>query len=364
MKRILHIAQSAGGVERYIQTLLNCMDKKNWNHVLIISKDFNLGKARELTNEVIVIPMEREISLLKDISQILKLRKIIKQINPDIIYLHSSKAGALGRVAAVGLKKVIVYNAHGWSFNMQISNLKKMMYIFIEQFLSLFCNKIIAISDYERKSALSRKIVSERKIVTIYNGIQMEDNQLISNSYSDQFYHIGMVGRLDIQKAPDIFVKAAYEIKKIIPNAFFTIVGDGKLRKDVEELISSYSLENCFNITGWVDNPREYIEKFDIAMLLSRWEGFGLVIAEYMYLKKPIIATNVDAIPELIHDEKNGIIVTKDNVQEIVSAVKRYYTDESFRNKVIENSYNDVQEKFNGNRMARDHEKLFESLFH
>lgn len=363
MKIIMHIAQSAGGVERYIQSLISGMEKKQWKHILVVSENYDLKKANELSENVIVLPMEREINIKKDIKQIYTLRKIIKQYNPDIVYLHSSKAGALGRVAAIGLRKKVVYNAHGWSFNMQLGKAKKNMYACIEKFLSLFCNKIIAISEYEKKTAVSKKVANGEKIITIYNGIKMDLlPNYIPESRNNTHYKIGMVGRIDTQKAPDIFVNAAYEIKKVIPNAYFIIVGDGPKRDEIEKLIQSKGLKKCFDITGWVANPMSYIEQFDLAMLLSRWEGFGLAIAEYMYLKKPVIATNVDAIPELIKDGETGLIVEKDNVQDIVTAVKKIYNDDEFKGIIVDKAFNDVKRRFDSRRMAKEHEKLFLAL--
>lgn len=370
MKTILHVAQSAGGVERYINTLINKMNSEKWNHILVISEDYNLNNASKIAQKVFVLPMKREIDATSDIKNIINLRKIIKKLHPDVIYLHSSKAGALGRIAAIGLRKNVIYNPHGWAFNMTMDSKRKFLYATIEKILANFCKKIITISNYEQKTALARKISSKDKIITIYNGIDVNSDS--NNSSSRQHleaceldaekFTIGMVGRLDIQKAPDIFVKAAIEIKKIIPNAYFVMVGDGPLRNDIEKMIIENGLEKFFNITGWVSNPLDYIASFDIAMLLSRWEGFGLVITEYMYMKKPIVVTNVDAIPELIRNNETGIIVEKDNIVEVVDAVKRYYNDILFRKKVVTNAYKDVIFKYDSKRVAKEHEILFNEI--
>ena len=100
-------------------------------------------------------------------------------------------------------------------------------------------------------------------------------------------------------------MKAAALIKNKIPNAFFVIVGEGEERSSIENLLSEMGLKEDFLITGWVSNPMEYIQLFDQAMLLTRWEGFGLVLTEYMLAEKPIITTRVGAVPDLMQHGKN-----------------------------------------------------------
>lgn len=124
-------------------------------------------------------------------------------------------------------------------------------------------------------------------------------------------------------------------IKKKIPQAYFIIVGDGDQRDEIEQMIENEGLNGEILITGWVDNPLTYANLFDQAVLLSRWEGFGLVLAEYMELEKPIVATNVDAIPDLITDYDNGLLVEVDNVEQIVCAIETIYNDHNLKRKIV-----------------------------
>ena len=171
---------------------------------------------------------------------------------------------------------------------------------------------------------------------------------------------LGMVGRISQQKAPDIFIKAAKEIQEKIPNAYFIIVGDGPERKKIEE----YARENELSlfITGWVENTSDYIELFDVALLLSRWEGFGLVLPEYMLSGKPIIATRVDAIPEIITDGENGILIDPDDEVKTSETVLKLYGDKLLKVKLSHNGMITVHGKFDVKRTVRDTEKLLDGL--
>jgi glycosyltransferase involved in cell wall biosynthesis len=227
---------------------------------------------------------------------------------------------------------------------------------------------IIAISDYEKKTAIENKICSPDKIRVIYNGTDIDEYIRKKEIYSltradlgieNDAYIIGTVGRLSKQKAPDTFIKAAGIIKKYIPRAFFLMVGDGEMKNEIEDLIRKMDLQKSVLVTGWVNEPMEYIRLFDQAMLLSRWEGFGLVLAEYMLAKKPIIATKVDAISDLITDRENGFLVKMDDVEAIARASKEIYEDKELVNFMITNSFRLVNERFNIKRVVSELETLF-----
>lgn len=232
---VLHVAEAAGGVERYLQTLFKYNDKKQVENILVCSQNYDYKKFEELADRVIVLKMAHQINPYSDIKVEKALRKIIKEIKPDIVYAHSSKAGALARIADLGLNNKVIYNPHGWAFNMLQSAKKKEMYKWVEKISANFCDKIVCISDAEKESALREKICKPDKLKVIYNGIDIEEIEKTFTMSRTQLgipkdaFVVGMVGRISKQKAPDTFVKAAKLIKEKIPNAYFLIVGDGEL---------------------------------------------------------------------------------------------------------------------------------------
>lgn len=362
-KRIMHIAQSAGGVERYIKMLLENTDSSKYDNILVCSLEYKKEDYEELVFGFEYVDMIRSINIISDFKAVLEIRKIIKKYNPDVVYMHSSKAGALGRVANLTINNLSIYNPHGWAFNIDTGNLHKRVYAFIEKILSNFCDVIIAISDFEKESAISSNICKAEKIKVIYNGIDINDYNKKKDKFSitreklnipSNAYVIGTTGRLSKQKAPDIFIKAAAIIKENISNAYFVLVGDGEDHNEIIKLIDKYNLKNDVLITGWVEDPMDYLQIFDQAMLLSRWEGFGLVLAEYMLAKKPIIATNVDAIPNIIIDRYNGLLVKKDDLNSIVDASIEINSNIELSKDLIENGYKIVNNKFNIDRVINE----------
>ena len=368
--RVLHVAQAAGGVDRYLRLLLKYLDKDKFDNIVILSQDFKKSDYEGLVFAFEQVEMTRVIGK-KDLIAISEVRHLIKKYQPDIVYAHSSKAGAIARIADIGIRNQCIYNPHGWAFNMQCGKKKQIIYALIERISAPFCDKIICISEAEKQSALRKRICSEEKLQVILNGVDVEEYERskmfrsnvvnrVTFGIPDDAFVIGMVGRISRQKAPDVFIRAAKEIQAKIPNAYFIIVGDGPDRKKVEE----YAIKNHISlfVTGWVENTFEYVDLFDIALLLSRWEGFGLVLPEYMLSEKPIIATEVDAIPEIIIDGKNGILIKPDDENKVTEAVLKLYCDKTLKFKLCYNEVITVREKFDVKRTVSETEKLLETL--
>lgn len=366
--RIVHVAQAAGGVERYLQMLLRHMDKDKYEHILICSHNYDTHNFLGLVKKIERVEMQRSIGV-HDFSAIIKVRRLVKKYQPDILYAHSSKAGAIARISRIGIKCKCIYNPHGWAFNMQGSRVTISVYKLIEKLLAPLCTKIVCISEAEKQSAVKYKICAENKLHVIYNGIDIE-------AFSDTTYKapandclipggsfvVGTVGRLSKQKAPDVFVRSARLIKDRIPNAFFVMVGNGEQQQETEALIAELKLSDCFMITGWVDRPQDYISRFDVALLLSRWEGFGLVLPEYMLKKKPIVATKTDAIPDIITNGENGLLVEMDDCQAVADAVFELSLNRSLVNSLVEKGIVCVHERFSAKRVAKETEAMIVSI--
>lgn len=368
-KRILHITEAPGGVERYLVTLLTKMKKYDdeFEHILVCSDLYDAEKFAGLAASVEhVDSLQHKITAGSDIPSIRTVRKLIKKYQPDIVYCHSSKAGAIGRIANYGLHNASVYNAHGWSFNMKGTSQREIRtYEAVEKALARTTDVIVCISEFEKNSALEHGICKEDKIRVIRNGIDFEE---ISNvrqkdragiGIPENAFVVGQIGRLTAQKSPGMFVKMAREIKNRIDNAFFLMIGDGLERRETETLIREAGLQDCTYITGWVDNPLDYAGCIDVGVLLSRWEGFGLVLPEYMIMGKPIVACNVDAIPEILGDA--GLLVRPNDYRKAAEYVIRIQRDESLRDRLVQEGKRRVI-NFNAERTAEEHAELFRSL--
>lgn len=359
--RVLHVAECAGGVERYLCSFLRYSSCEN---ILILSQLYEKSRVSEFVDKIEIMHMKHGIGLCA-IKEAFELRKKVKKYKPDIVYAHSSIAGAITRMACLGLNVKVVYNPHGWSFNME--SRKKVFFILLEKLMSHFCDAIICISEAEMVSAMNKKICNKNKLHVIYNGIDIESytTECAEMNIPEKAFVVGMVGRICRQKAPDIFVKMAGKVNEKVDNVYFVIVGDvlegmAEEREEIEDLARNLKINLI--ITGWVDNPLAYMNRFDVGCLLSRWEGFGLAIPEYMLAGIPVVATNVDAIPYLIKDNETGMLVEKDDWETAAQKVLDLKHDETLRNKIIANGNRTVRERFDAKRVSKECENLFHSL--
>lgn len=359
--KVIHVAECSGGVDRYLRSLLKYSTCEN---IMILSQKYKKEDYEGLADHVEIMHMTRGITS-KAIGEACKLRKRIKYYHPDVVYAHSSIAGAITRMACVGLGVNVIYNPHGWSFNMESQ--KKIFFIMLEKIMAHFCDAIVCISEAEKVSALREKICRDEKLYVIENGIDVEEykKEEVDISIPQDAFVVGMVSRICKQKAPDVFVKMAGEVQKKVKNSFFVLVGDvvegaEEERKEIENLAAELDVKLL--ITGWVNNPLSYAARFDVACLLSRWEGFGLAIPEYMLVGAPVVATKVDAIPYLITDGETGMLVEKDDWKAAAEKVIKLAEDGELRNRLIDNGMKTARNRFDVRRVSKECEELYSRM--
>lgn len=363
--RILHIAECAGGVERYLAMLLPRLEPDFYQE-LLCSPRFHKETFEQSVDYVRQIPLSQTFSPVQIWKEISLLREYIKASQPDIVYCHSSFAGALGRMAAIGLPCKTVYNPHGWAFNMRQNRLKRSVYLLIERLLAKRTDAIVCISRAEWQSAVQYRIGKEEQYRLIPSGIDVEAVMKATPisretiGLADDDFVIGAIGRLVPQKSPDVFVKAAELIQKEIPNAAFVFLGDGEQMEEIWTFAQTRHIKLV--MPGWVNNPYAYLRIFDVAMSLPRWEGFGLAIAEYMAARKSIIATRVDAIPTLIEDGKEGLLVPVDSPEEVKEKVVFLYNHPQEAERLSTNAYEKVCRDLRIERVAEQHGQVFNEI--
>lgn len=244
--------------------------------------------------------------------------------------------------------------------------LKSVIYLLMEKILSPCTDKIVCISKAEKLSAEREHIAKDDKLALIPNGIDVNAvRNAVGKSRSelgiaDDAFVVGMIGRLSPQKAPDVFIQAAKLIHEQIPNSAFIIVGNGEESEQVEAFAKENGLELV--ITGWTDEPYVYLKAFDVAMLLSRWEGFGLAVVEYMAAEKNVVATRIDAIPTLIENGVDGLLVEVDNPQDAADKVLWLYRHPEEAAEMRRKALKKVIENYDISRVVEQHVDMFKQL--
>lgn len=236
----------------------------------------------------------------------------------------------------------------------------------MEKILSPCTDKIVCISKAEKASAEREHIAKDDKLALIPNGI---DVSAVKNAVAksrgelgiaEDAFVVGMIGRLSPQKAPDVFIRAAKLIHDEIPNSAFIIVGSGEDEEEVKTFAKENGLELV--ITGWTDEPYSYLKVFDVALLLSRWEGFGLAVVEYMAAEKNVVATKIDAIPTLVDDGIDGLLVEMDNPEDAAEKVLWLYHHPQKAVEMQKKALKKVIENYDISRVVNQHIQLFNEL--
>ena len=307
--KVLHIGEYVnGGVATYLKTLINGLKQyKDVDNYLVMSKyksDTNWG---DIEKKITYYEYKR--SIFNIFKAMIFIYKFINKIQPDIIHVHSTWAGVFVRFPLLFIKKKskVIYQPHGWSFLMDISQLKKNIYIFIEKILSIPTDKIINISNYEQNKAIEYGF-NKSKMVMIYNGVEDKKNTGSMKIAMDKNkINLLFVGRLDRQKGLDIFLKT-YE-KYEFPNIHLYVIGTSVLDNTVPKSTAKTTY------LGWIDSKDidTYYQACDAVVMPSRWEGFGLVAIEAMRNSKPVLVSNRGALPELIKDNINGYVFYLEN---------------------------------------------------
>jgi glycosyltransferase involved in cell wall biosynthesis len=335
--KVVHVIEAlGGGVYTYFKDLSAFFGddeiSKKINTTIIYS-----GNRKEIDPEkieaefskgvsLIKIDMVRNLSPIKDFQSIIKLTKELRKIKPDVIHLHSSKAGVLGRIACLFLfkKKKIFYTPHGYSFlRTDISPLSRKVYWNIEKYFpQLFGGTTVACGDSEYEIA---KKMGKSNLVR--NGINItEVHQYLSKSQNNTLT-IGIAARITEARNPKLF----NEIALRFPDYNFVWIGDGELNT----LITAPNIR----ITGWFMQRHEVLKELnaiDIYIQTSLWEGLPIAVLEAMAMKKPVLATNSIGNKDVVSHNETGFLFNDINeLGDYIEILKNQETRTLFGEKAL-----------------------------
>lgn len=325
-------ALNSGGMERVIATLACGLDKGKYDvEVWCLAQGGDI--AQELLDREVTLKI-LNISNYHNPFSMLKLILRLKKARPDILHMHgyfASTAGRItGKLAGVSILITHVHSTYWWY---------KKRHIVMERLLSHITHKIICCSKAVEEFVQQKEAIKPSKTVVIYNGIdenrfnQPKDTsairQALTIKLSDQV--VGIVASLTPQKGHTYFLEAACKILDVLPHAKFLIVGDGILRKELEQ--KAYDLNIAVNVifTGERKDIPDLLSIMDVIILSSHIrEGMPISLLEAMAAARPVVATNIGGIPEVIVDGQTGLLVEPQNSQSLASATINLLKDRDY----------------------------------
>jgi len=379
-----------GGPAIHTILLTEGLDKSRFESLLVygsIGKDEAdmLYYAHQKNVKPYFIPeLKRELNSFNDLIAFKKIYNIIKIEKPDVIHTHTAKAGAIGRLAGIIYnflnrdKRInIVHTFHGHIFNGYFSKFKAKVFILIEQFLALFTCKIITVSESVKNELVSLHISKGSKITVIPLGFELDkllDILIRGNAISD----IGIVGRLVPIKNHRLFLEAA---AKVIADSLkiqlrFKIIGDGELRRKLEDYSHKLNIDRQVDFLGWQKDLVNVYADLDIVALTSINEGTPVSLIEAMASGRAVVATDVGGVKDLLGEEVNagiksdanfrvlerGIIVKSADAFSFASALIFILQNDTLRRDIGEVARRFVKDRFTKERLIRDIENLYNSI--
>lgn len=393
MPRILRIINRFNlGGPTYNAAYLTKHLSNDFNTVLVGGiKDEAEGSSeyivRNLGIEPVIIPeMRRSLNPANDLVAYRKISKIIKDFNPDIVHTHASKAGTVGRLAAIRHKvPVIVHTFHGHVFHSYFGSTKTNFFINIEQGLASQCSRIIAISN-KQKEELSEtfKIAPANKFEVIPLGFDLqrfqEDIEIRRKKFRALFnidndeVAIGIIGRLAPIKNHKLFIDAIRNVKKKTNKKIRAfIIGDGELRQDLINQCVGNKLTVGFNghvhdkktditFTSWIKDIETAYPGLDIIAMTSLNEGTPVSLIEAQAANKSIISTNVGGIENIVIPGLTASLTKNNCLNDFSIKLLHLIDNKELRDKYESNGWEHVKSKFHYTRLVNDMENLYYKL--
>ncbi|EJL74926.1 glycosyltransferase [Chryseobacterium populi] len=294
--KILHVITRSdlGGAQTVVINLANSMCRDH-EITVVAGEEGPMWDALDVKIKKIKISeIVRSISPVKDLSALLKLRKLYSSVNPDVIHLHSSKIGVLGRLAFP--KEKTVYSVHGFD-SIRLAYRK---FLPLEKLLKNRCKAIVLASNYDKQNMIHEGIKNHLHIV--YNGVNIPEAEegLVIKGVEKYRKVVMCIARISPQKRFESYL----EIAKLLPQYAFVWIGADKEYTDLPD--------NVFCLMGFPDAKR-YIQLADIFVLPTNYEGIPIVIVDALSYKKPVISSDVGGISEIVLNNQNGYVIDNED---------------------------------------------------
>jgi glycosyltransferase involved in cell wall biosynthesis len=387
--KIVHIITRLilGGAQE--NTLITCKLLAERGHDVTLITGPAIGPEGELFEQtkgqkykvVTVNKMIRAIYPPHDLISYRQIRKLLQQIQPDIVHTHSAKAGILGRFAGWGLKgkwdkklPAVVHTIHGLAFHPYQSQWLNKFYIALEKAAAKRTDFFISVADAMTEKALEAGIGNPEQFVTAYSAIEEDDflrpipdekitEFRVNNGISKDSVVLVTIARLFELKGHDFIIESAKQLSKRFDNAVWLFVGDGNLSEFYKKQVYESGLAHCIKFTGLLP-PSQIplaIAASDILVHCSLREGLARTLPQAMLCEKPAISFDIDGAKEVVNENTGRLIVPK-NIEQLTKACAELIVNEQLRKKLGKYGRESVKEKFAPETMVDTIEAVYRKL--
>ncbi len=374
--RIAHVITrlELGGAQQ--NTLYCCQnhDRKKYEVVLVAGEGGLLdaeARAQPPRTSVHLVPwLKHPVRPLQDLIALFRLASLLRREKVQLVHTHSSKAGILGRWAArMAGVPVVVHTIHGWGFHPRQAAPVRWLYQALERLCAPKTDRLVAVSDENRRYGLSNSIGVAGQYQVIHSGIEPMDFKVSAARVRTIRRKMG-VGKRPVvlvlsnfknQKAPFEVVEVVARLKARAPNAILVWAGDGPLRPAVEREIARRGLEGSFKILGWATDISALLAASDCLLLTSLYEGLPRVVLQAMAAGKPVVATRVSGTPEAVTQGVTGFLREPGDAEGMAQDLERILRNPALARRLGANGRKGLKGSFQIREMLRQIEQLYES---
>jgi len=284
------------------------------------SVEENLSRLRAQGVKILTFAgLVRRVSPVKDWTVLFALWRLFRRERPAIVHTHTSKAGILGRWAAwLAGVPVLVHTPHGHVFWGYFGPAKTRVFILLERLTALITDRLVMLTDQERLDHRRFRVAPEGKFTTVHSGVDLRrlaapaggrDGARRSLGIPDGAFVVGAVGRLTAVKGHGHLLDAAGAVIDRYPKTIFVFLGAGELLGDLQRQAAALGIEANVRFAGWRPDVGLAMSAFDLFAFPSINEGMGKALVEAMALEKPVVASRIGGITDLVNDGANGFLV-------------------------------------------------------
>jgi glycosyltransferase involved in cell wall biosynthesis len=369
IKTMLVAQPTIGGAAVQVWQLATSLDKSRYA-VTVVSPDDGWLRKKALGAGVShrSLALTRELRPLQDLRAFLALWSVVRREKPHLIHAHSSKAGFLARVVGFLCRvPAVLYTPHGFAFN-QATGVQRWLYLWLERLSAPFADRIICVSQSERQIALRDRVAPPEKLVVIRNGVDVPVDPNAGRGVLRAILGVGeevrivaMVSRLRRPKQPEDLVQAAAVLsRRELPGSFrCVIVGSGPLERRVRELTRDLGLEGEVVLLGERSDVPVLMADVDAFVLATASEGMPYTILEAMAAGKPVVASRVPGVTDLVLEGDTGYFYTPGDPCDLADRLTPLLHDEDLRRRLGERGRRRVEDDFPSRRMVGEIQDLY-----
>jgi glycosyltransferase involved in cell wall biosynthesis len=315
----------------------------------------------------------REISGPRDAMALVALLRLIRRERPLIVHTHTAKAGTLGRLAAwLARVPVVVHTYHGHVFRGYFSPARTRLFLAVERWLARRTDRLLTVSAQVRRELLELGIGTPEQLVVVPLGLDLDPFLAVGAAGDGELRRalgiepaapvVAVVARLVPIKAHEVFFGAAAIVSARRRDVRFPVVGDGERRAELEALVTRLGLAGSVRFLGWRGDLPAIYREADVVVLTSRNEGSPVSLIEAMAAGRPVVATRVGGVPDLVEDGVNGCLVDPDRPAAVAEAVLALLDDPDRRHALGQAGRKRVHPAFSAERLLRDVDALYAAL--